>query len=446
MSELSDWLKSQPDIKFLLLAAPDVNGVMRGKSVPVRDVEKVENGLTRMALSTPTVDILGNEIDGCSLVENTGDCDIVIRPTGRAPYRSVLYEHIAIVPADFWMTDGSPVQTACRQLTNSVARAFDARGWQAVVALEIEFYLYDLSESAITPPSSPLTGEALTGRECASITDIQHFAPLLQQMCDRCADAGIQTTSILSENGPGMFEINLYHSADLMKAVDDMAYMRLILRDVCHINGYGLTFMPKPYADYDGAGQHLHFSILDQNGRNIFDNGSAEGSTTLLHAVGGLLETINELLLLCAPHVSSYRRLQPDSYAPTSKCWGYDNRSVPIRIPAGNNEARRIEYRVAGADANPYLFVSAVLMAALHGIDQKFVPPAAIDGFSYTSTDETIYSSMPDALQAFESSGFVKSLLPELLRQAYIQGKQQEMSHLAGKDIDFETNIYKSRI
>ncbi len=440
------WLQSQRGINTLLLAAPDVNGVMRGKSVPARDAAKVSNGEVRMALSTPSVNILGNEIDGCSQVDGSGDRDIVLCPTGRTPYRSVLADDIAIVPADFLMDDGTPVQTGCRHLIQSTIDAYHRRDWQPVVALEVEFYLYDLTEATTTPPKSPLSGERLTGRECGSIVDLQHFAPLLNDIRDHCHDAGIDTTSVLSENGPGMFEINLNHSKDLYKAVDDMAYMRLIMRDVALKHGLGLTYMPKPYADLDGSGQHMHFSVLDSSGRNIFDNGTEVGDTVLLHAVGGLLDRLNELVLFCAPHVSSYRRIQPNSYAPTGICWGYDNRTVPIRIPGGNCSARRIEYRVAGADANPYLLVSSVLMAALNGIDHKLSPPEPVTGTSYDQNFANVLCSMPSAINAFEESSFIKNLLPVLFREAYLNCKKQEYALITSEGRQFEIDTYRGRI
>lgn len=443
---LEQWLQDNSGINNLLMAAADINGVMRGKSVPVADARKVASGEVRMALSTPTVNIWGNEIKGCSQVDETGDCDITLRPTGRTPYRSVMASDLAIVPADFWQEDNTPLQTSCRQFTRDTQQEFQRRGWQPVVALEIEFYLYDLAEPQPMPPKSPVTGERLFGRECGSLTDLQHFAPLLGDIRDACKAAGIQTTSVLSENSPGMFEINLHHSADLLQAADDLAFLRLISRDIALKHGFGLTFMPKPYADLDGSGQHMHFSILDDKGNNIFDNGTDAGSPLLQHAAAGLLENLNAMVLLCAPHLSSYRRIQPDSYAPTAICWGYDNRSVPVRIPGGAATARRIEYRVAGADANPYLLTSCILMAALYGIDNKLTPPTAAKSDAYDQGFENVLSDMPAAINAFEQSSFIKSTMPALLREAYLNCKKQEYAVFVNQVTQLEIDTFRNRI
>ncbi|NVO57410.1 hypothetical protein HW561_16565 [Rhodobacteraceae bacterium B1Z28] len=199
---LADWVEQNPQIENLILCAPDVNGIMRGKAVPAAQAVKLEEGSARMALSTATVDIWDDEIPDCSQVQETGDCDVVMRPTGRLPMPSVLNSHNAFVAMDFWMEDGSPMQTSCRHALIALLERFKARGWRPVVALEFEFYLYDGRDGRLSHPLSPRTGQQLKGRETAQVNDLEHFADWLADIRANCTaattrPAGSSTASLV---------------------------------------------------------------------------------------------------------------------------------------------------------------------------------------------------------------------------------------------------------
>ena len=443
---LLEWLREHPEVQTLLLAAPDVNGVMRGKALPVSDADKIVSGVVRMALSTATVDIWGGEIDACSQVYETGDCDVSLRPTGRLPVSSVLNPTHALMPMDFWMADGTPMPTSCRHALIEVLERYAARGWRPVVALEFEFYLFDRDCDGLAHPKSPLTGDRLNGRESAQIDDLEHFADFLADVRANCAAGGVAVTTVNSENGTGMFEVNLDHSENVLRAVDDGLLMRRIIRDTALAHGLGATFMAKPFAELDGSGLHTHFSVLDGDGNNIFDDGSERGTAILRAAVAGLLAHTDEMQLIMAPHYSSYRRVQPNSYAPTSVCWAYDNRSVPVRIPAGDHRARRIEHRLASADANPYLVTLAVLAAALDGIERELTAPEPVVGASYGQGYPDVVANMRDALRLFQSSDWVASILPSLFHEAWINCKKQELAVFERQVTSLEIQTYRDRI
>ncbi|MEM9632095.1 MAG: glutamine synthetase family protein [Pseudomonadota bacterium] len=443
---LRDWVQNHPEVDTLLLCAPDVNAVMRGKAIPAAQVAKLESGDTRMALSSATVDIWGNEIFGCSQVRETGDCDVVLRPTGRKPFPSILNPSCAFVPVDFWMEDGTPMETGCRHALAAFLKRFSARGWKPVTALEFEFYLYDPNTSGLDHPVSPLTGERLNGREAGQISDLEHFSAWLADVRLNCEAADIAITTLNSENGTGMFEVNLNHSDDVLKAVDDGVLLRRIIRDTAQKHGLGATFMAKPFPDLDGAGLHVHFSLMNEAGENLFDDGGGGGTALLHSAAAGILKHTNEMQLVMAPHLSSYRRVQPNSYAPVNICWGYDNRSVPVRIPGGDHRARRIEHRLSGADANPYLVTLAVLTAALVGIEAELTPPAPVQGACYDQGYPRVVSNMQDALRLFEESSWCQSLLPHLLREAFINCKTQELGIFQNRVTEFEVRTYRDRI
>ena len=166
---------------------------------------------------------------------------------------------------------------------------------------------------------------------------------------------------MISEAGMGQFEINLTHQPDPLKAADDTWFFKLLVRGLARRHGFAASFMAKPYEDYAGNGMHTHFSILDREGRNIFDDGGPRGTAALRHAVAGCLAAIPGSTLLFAPHGNSYERLVPDAHAPTGICWAYENRTAAIRIPGGPTKARRIEHRVPCGDINPYLMLAGNL-------------------------------------------------------------------------------------
>ena len=193
-----------------------------------------------------------------------------------------------------------------------------------------------------------------------------------------------------------------------MKAADDAALFKFIVRGVARKHGLGATFMAKPYGEDVGSGFHLHVSMLDAEGGNVFDDGSEWGGDTLRAAVAGLLSSMAESTLLFAPHLNSFRRLRDGTHAPTMAAWGHDNRTAAVRIPASPGVARRFEHRVAGADANPYLVLTAVLAAALEGIKAKAQPPAPFTGSSYEQDLPRLPTSWTDALLVFQNSDFVE--------------------------------------
>ena len=199
------------------------------------------------------------------------------------------------------------------------------------------------------------------------------FSHYLHEVNDACARQGITTGAISAEYAPGQFEINLRHSDQPLQAADQCVMFRRAVQCVARKHGLQATFMAKPYADNAGSGLHLHLSLLDHNGKNIFDGGGEYGaagcaSPLLRHAIGGLSQSMAESMAIFAPNINSYRRFVADSYVPMRPNWGYENRSVAIRVPKSPGSARRLEHRVAVADANPYLTLAALLASVHHGL------------------------------------------------------------------------------
>jgi glutamine synthetase len=223
--------------------------------------------------------------------------------------------------------------------------------------------------------------------------------------------------------------VNLRHVQDARQACDQAIRFKRIVKGVAHRNGVEATFMAKPYADAPGSGMHLHVSVLDREGTNVFASDDELGNDTLKQAAAGLLETMGDGMAIFAPNANSYRRLRPELYVPMNATWGYNNRGVAVRVPVSGAVDRRLEHRVSGADANPYLVAAAVLAGMLHGIERKLVP---LPRWSATRTRSAsprrgCRPTGPTALASFASSKFLREYFGERFVTLFEQTRRGEM-------------------
>lgn len=443
VSEVLEWLAVRPEIESVRTAVCDLNGIMRGKLMPVGQVEKVLKGGLRMPLSIVGVDIWGEDVVGSTEVFATGDADGFCEMTGRGILPMTWARNGgALIP--YWMRqdDGQPFMADPRRALAAVLERYRKHGLTPVVATELEFYLVDPSEQRPMPPISPATGRRLDTDAVLSIDEVDEFEDFLKDVYLACAAQGIPADATIGENGCGQFEINLSHVPDALKAADDALFFKRTVKGVARKHGFAATFMAKPYGERSGNGLHVHFSVLDQDGRNIFDDGSADGSRTLRHAVGGLLAGMAETAALFAPNLNSYRRLRPGTHAPSGIAWGYENRTVAIRIPGGSASSRRIEHRVAGADANPYLAIAAILGTALIGIEREIEPAEPIVGNAYDHDLPNLAYDWASAIAAFRSGPMVADIFSLPLRRMFVDCKRQELSIFAERVTTFEYVSY----
>lgn len=430
-------------VESLRVAVCDLNGTLRGKRIPVSQLDKALEGKVRMPLSVIGVDIWGEDVLDNALILEMGDRDGICEYTGR----DVLPidwtpTPTALVPVWLKEETGVPFHGDPRRALADITRRFKEIELTPVVATELEFYLFDPEGNYPRAPRSPLTGKRLDSDSVLSISELDEFDAFFHDVYRACKQHNILADSAISENGCGQFEINLLHVDDALKAADDAIFFKKIVKGLARKHGIAASFMAKPYGDRSGNGFHVHFSLIDKGGNNVFDNATETGSETLLHAVGGLLKAMPESALLFAPHGNSYRRLAPGSLAPTAVSWGYENRTAAVRIPGGPAQSRRIEHRVAGADANPYLVIAGILGAALMGIEQQIDPCEPIVGNAYASTARQLPGSWPAALETFEQGAMVREILSDELCQMLIACKKQEMQVFARQVTDFEYKSY----
>lgn len=417
------------------VAACDLNGQMRGKRVPGGYGAKLADGAVRMPLSALNVDLWGADIENSPLVFESGDADGILRPTDRGavpvPW---LDAPTALVPMEMFREDGRPFEGDPRHALAAVLERFAARGWSVVAAVELEFTLVDAGGAAPRPPVNPLTGRRLRAESILSVAEMDAFDAFFSDLYHGCEIMDIAAQTAISESGIGQFEINLNHRA-AMRCADDAWLFKALVRGLARRHGCAATFMAKPYAGDAGNGLHVHFSVLDGAGRNVFDNGGPEGSETLHRAIAGCLAAMPGSTLIFAPHGNSYERLVPGAHAPTGACWAYENRTAAIRVPGGAPAARRIEHRAAGGDINPYLMLAAVLGAALAGIEDGLAPPPPITGNAYAIDGlPQLCPDWPSAVDRLENDPLLARILPEPLIRNLAMTKRQEIAKFTQRD------------
>jgi len=443
VDNLNSLLLENPEIEAVFACVCDLNGTMRGKRLPIEQAVKILGGGLRMPLSTLSVDVWGEDIEGSELVFETGDSDGICDFTGR-PIVLINWTNRPSALAMLWMReeDGKPFMGDPRRALAEIVDRYKERGLTPVVATEMEFYLYDPSGTQPEPPRSPITDKRLDSDGALSLDELEHFDAFLDDVYDACAEQGIPADAAISENGAGQFEINMMHVADALKAADDAVLFKRLVRGIARKHGLAATFMAKPYGERAGSGLHVHFSLENEAGENLFDNGTDEGAPLMRNAVAGLLATMQENTLVFAPHENSYRRLLPGAHAPTSVAWGYENRTAAIRIPGGSPKARRIEHRVAGADTNPYLVLASILGGAFIGIEGEMQPADPISGDAYSMKLDHLPLDWATAIEAFRRGRNIQNVYSKRLQTMLVESKTQELKRFARQVTDFEYDTY----
>jgi len=430
------------DYPTFRVAACDLNGQMRGKRLPGRHAAKLAAGAVRMPLSALNLDITGADIDGSPLVFESGDADGVLRPTGRGPLAMPwLAEDQPLVPMTMYLENGSPFAGDPRHALEAVLARFAARGWRVVAATELEFTLVDDSGAELAPVRDPLSGRRSMAPAILSMDQLDAFDDFLSALYAGAEAMGIAAQTATSEAGIGQFEVTLDHK-DALRAADDTWLFKALIRGLARRHGMAATFMAKPFAEDAGNGMHMHFSVLDAEGRNVFDNGGPEGTQVLHEAVAGCLRAMAASTLIFAPHAGSYARLVKDAHAPTAICWGYENRTVALRIPGGAPAARRIEHRVAGGDINPYLMFAAVLGAAWLGIEDDAIPPAPTAGNAYAQDLPQLAPDWETALTLFEHDKDIARIFATELIDNLCRTKRQELRLMRAIPASEQWKIY----
>ena len=440
MEDAQDFLIAHPETERIELLFPDMNGVMRGKWYSPESADKLVAGKVRLPMSSYALDIAGNDVDGTGLALASGDPDgygwpvpgtLVMKPWSPSPAAQVL------------MTMTTPTGEPCvydpRTRLAAVVERLAARGLTAVVATELEFYLYERGE----PGEPPVPPKGLEGAQVYDLSAVSSLEPCLEDIQAACTVQGVNADVLIAEFGPGQFEINFHHCADALSMADQSILFKRLVRGCARAHGLAATFMAKPYGgDHAGSGMHAHVSLINADGRNIFDGGD-DLTEPMRHAIGGALATMRPLQAIFAPHANSYRRFQPGSYAPTLASWGLDHRGVSVRLPETSGPGARLEHRICGADVNPYLALAGILGGILVGLEDGIEPPAQ------TVTDPTgerLHHDWFSAVEEFGASEAARRIYGDAFHHAYTEIRLSEIARLAAEISDVEYRTYLRKL
>jgi glutamine synthetase len=434
-----------PRIEILLVG---MNGDLRGKQIPIEAEKKVWDGTVRLPSSTQSLDIWGDDNDditGLSL--SVGDPDGICLPDRRSlapmPWAPDGSKQVLSTMHEF---DGTPSFMDPRAILAALLKRFDERGLTPVVATELEFYVIedDWRETGRPrPPASLMYRGEPNGFQLYDMRAVDALDDYLQTVRAWAKLQDLPADATTAEFGPGQFEINLLHRADALAAADDCIYLKRIAEQAARKHGLKSTCMAKPYAEHAGSGLHVHASIVDRDGNNVLD--ARGGDPVQLKSVcAGMLKTMRDAQLIFAPFANSYRRFQPGSFAPVDIDWGYGHRGTAVRIPDAQGPAARIEHRVAGADVNPYLLLTAILGGMLLGLDETLDPgPATEPGKEPPAGTNKLTHDFLTAVEEFSASPFIADVFGARYQKLYGDTKRKEaITHLRTvSDFDYQTYL-----
>ncbi len=446
VQEAEQFLENHPDIGTVDLLIADANGIIRGKRVNRSALTKVFRDGVSLPGSLFGANITGDTVEETGLGFEQGDADRVcwpvpstLRPTPWQP------RPMAQLFMSMYEEDGRPFFCDPRHVLKSVVDRFTALGLRPVIAVEMEFYLIDQRRDADgrpQPPVSPKTGEREFKTSVYGIDELDDYADFLESIASAAAVQGLPADTAVAEYAPGQYEINLHHEDDVLSACDHAIMLKRLIKGVALNHAMEATFMARPYDDLSGSGMHVHISMLDAQGRNVFEYDGDRESPELLHAIAGLLELMPDSMAIFAPNANSFRRFQAGHFVPLSPNWGYNNRTTAVRIPCGPNEATRIEHRVAGADANPYLLVASLLAGIHYGLTRGHEPIPETKGNAYADSSNGLPITWEEALNRFRDSQVLGEYLGDEFCRVYVANKHSERTEFIRRVTPLELEWY----
>ena len=448
IKEFNDFKKKHKKIKYLDVILGDLSGIIRGKRIPISDADKIFISGVQFCYSTFLLDTSGYCPDAEGRGFTDGDPDANYYPVKNT---------LSIIP---WHKDNIAqvlitIQDESRYSSIMDPRNVLAKVWDNFsklklyprVAFELEFYLIKrrnkLDENP-TPPVSKRNKRQAEGTQVYGMSELDDFYNFLEEINNFCKIQNIPASTASSEFAPGQFEINLNSTTNLLKAADDSVLLRRLVKETAIKHGYEATFLSKPYLGEAGSGMHLHLSLYDKNKKNVFSKNKLKNKN-LLHAIGGLQKTMYECMAIFAPNINSYRRFLPDQFVPVNSSWGPNNRSVAFRIPVSNEDATRIEHRVAGAEANAYLVLSSILAGIMYGLKNKIMPNKPRIDNACDNPDKEMPLNINDALAKLENSKVINRYLTKEYVKIYVDLKRKEQvsfhSEISNTELKWYLNL-----
>lgn len=425
-TQAKDWLawRSIEDIECI---TPDLAGVPRGKMMPSSKFTTdtslaLPNAVFRQTISgdypEETEEFRHDPLDSdLRLMPDLSTLSVV--PWETDPTAQVICDIVAL--------NGQPVQFTPRNLLRHVMALYEEKGWKAVVAPEIEFYLVAQNTDPDYPlrPPKGRSGRSISGGQAYSIAGVNEFDELIDDIYHFSEKQGLEIDTLIHEEGPSQLEINLRHG-DPLALADQVFLFKRTIREAALAHNMYATFMAKPIQGLPGSAMHIHQSIVDaRTGRNIFSNTKGDATPEFFHFIGGMQRYVPSLLVMMAPYVNSYRRLTPGMSAPVNTAWGYDNRTTAFRVPPSSPVARRVENRLPSSDANPYLALAASLAAGYLGMTKKLTPSEPSATTNYESGVD-LPRGLLEAVSLFEDEDDLRDVFGDEFVAIYAGVKRGE--------------------
>lgn len=406
-----------------------MSGVPRGKILPAA---KFLKGNRSRGLRVPeeifTLTVTGRFVQDTSAVSDSA-IDVYMQPDLETARLVPWYtEPTAQVICDCFHLDDRPVDISPRHVLKRVLQLYKDEGWKPVVAPELEFYLVKRNVDPDYPLEAPLgrSGRKEAGGQAYGIDAANDFDPVVEDIYDYCEVQELDVDTLSHESGPAQLEINFNHG-DPLELADQVFLFKRTVRQAALKHDMYATFMAKPHANEPGSSMHIHQSVLDvKTGKNIFAGRDGKPSKLFLNHIGGLQRYLAAALPLCAPNVNSYRRLVPESDAPTNVHWAIDNRTVSLRVPQAEASNLRVENRVPGADANPYLAFAASLACGYLGMKERIKPSEPVTGSAYRYA-HTLPINLEEAVNKLNYTKSLKQVFGERFVEAFQDVKFEEM-------------------
>ena len=447
-TELQRFLRKRPKADVIELLIADINGVYRGKRVRQDEFATLYKDGFSFPGGTVLLDTLGDCVPDIQWSADDGDPDAmasVVRgslspvPWAAKPSAQALFR--------LHTRDGKPFFADPRSVVERALQPLSKMGLKVVMACELEFYLLDANADRPTPKVSrvPGTHRPQPGPQVYHPDDLWDIENFLNDLNDVCRIQNIPAGTATSEFAPGQFEINLHHIDDPVLACDHAVLLKRAIKAVAKQHGFVACFMAKPFEEDSGSGMHIHMSLYDKNGKNYFSQGKEKMalppySARFRHAIGGLAKTMAEATAIFAPNANSYRRLRPEMFAPVEPNWGTNHRNVSLRVPVSGEKNLRIEHRVSGADANPYLVTAAILAGMHYGMKNRCDPGRMVEEGEVLKLKRKIPGRWDVALDKMARSKVLPAYLGEEFCKSFVANRRDESRrfHNAVSELDFD--------
>jgi len=420
--EVDLYLQRFPETEHIDIYLNDLNGQFRGKRLPVSALLSLEKGCY-FPHSIYAMDLDGHVIEESGLGQQAGEPDRLcvpvpgtLKPCAKDP------QHHAQLLLTMKNAEGGACELEPRVILQQILKRLHQLGYYPVIAAELEFYLHD-PRQAIGEPLDACS-------QSFSVDAPERHEALLNDIEQQAILQGLPLTGVVAESSPGQYELNLQHSVKVLEACDQVLALKRLTRQVAEKHHQHASFMAKPSAHAAGSGLHFHISLQDAQGNNHFASAPGELSTSMKQALSGMLALMPASMAVFAPNINAFRRFRQGMHVPLSASWGHNNRTVALRLPCADSANQRIEYRLAGADANPYLVVATILCGVLHGLQQDLPLPAAAAGNGYQNDQAMpLPLNQQQALSQFKQNNVLSEMLGHSFSDLWYTCKMAELRH-----------------